>query len=66
MVSMLAGVVELVSDFLVCDEGKSLSPESARILVCFMLKLLSRKLLCCSYRNGITFFLYGYRCSKQS
>ncbi|KAF9596504.1 hypothetical protein IFM89_012235 [Coptis chinensis] len=28
------GVVELVSDFVVCEEGSSLSPESARILVC--------------------------------
>lgn len=28
-----AGVVELVSDFVVCEEGQSLSPESARILV---------------------------------
>lgn len=32
------GVVELVSDFVVCEEGKPLSPESARILVrsCFI------------------------------
>ncbi|CAA2982744.1 mRNA turnover 4 homolog [Olea europaea subsp. europaea] len=28
------GVVELVSDFIVCEEGKPLSPEAARILVC--------------------------------
>ncbi|KAJ0075041.1 hypothetical protein Patl1_34579 [Pistacia atlantica] len=28
------GVVELVSDFVVCEEGKPISPESARILVC--------------------------------
>ncbi|KAJ6727708.1 RIBOSOME ASSEMBLY FACTOR MRT4 [Salix koriyanagi] len=26
------GVIELVSDFVVCEEGKPLSPESARIL----------------------------------
>ncbi|KAK4405059.1 turnover protein 4 [Sesamum angolense] len=26
------GIVELVSDFVVCEEGKALSPESARIL----------------------------------
>lgn len=45
MLSMLAGVLELVSDFLVCDEGKPLSPESARILVCFMPKLSTRQLL---------------------
>lgn len=32
----IAGVVELVSDFVVCEEGKSLSPESAGILVCIM------------------------------
>ena len=31
--SSCAGVVELVSDFVVCEEGKPLSPESARILV---------------------------------
>lgn len=29
-----AGVIELVSDFVVCEEGKPLSPESSRILVC--------------------------------
>ncbi|CAN1825012.1 mRNA turnover protein 4 homolog [Linum perenne] len=28
------GTVELISDFVVCEEGKPLSPESARILVC--------------------------------
>lgn len=31
--SCYAGVVELVSDFVVCEEGTPLSPESARILV---------------------------------
>ena len=31
-----AGVVELLSDFVVCEEGKPLSPESARILVRFL------------------------------
>ena len=30
-----SGVVELVSDFVVCEEGKPLSPESSRILVQF-------------------------------
>ncbi|CAA2982743.1 mRNA turnover 4 homolog [Olea europaea subsp. europaea] len=29
------GVVELVSDFIVCEEGKPLSPEAARILVVY-------------------------------
>ncbi|KAJ0697140.1 putative 60S ribosomal protein L10P, insertion [Helianthus annuus] len=29
------GVVELVGDFVVCEEGKLISPESSRILVCF-------------------------------
>ncbi|MFS7985838.1 putative ribosomal protein L10P [Helianthus anomalus] len=28
------GVVELVGDFVVCEEGKPISPESSRILVC--------------------------------
>ncbi|KAK4777635.1 hypothetical protein SAY87_017822 [Trapa incisa] len=43
------GVVELVADFVVCEEGKPLSPESARILrllgiqmATFKLKLLCR------------------------
>ncbi|XP_047178649.1 mRNA turnover protein 4 homolog, partial [Vigna umbellata] len=31
-VRLKKGVVELVSDFVVCEEGKSLSPEAARIL----------------------------------
>lgn len=38
--SWCAGVVELVSDFVVCEEGKPLSPESARILVCFGLSVI--------------------------
>lgn len=32
-ISIVAGVVELVSDFTVCKEGAPLSPEAARILV---------------------------------
>ena len=32
-------MVELVSDFTVCEEGKSLSPESAGILVCIISRL---------------------------
>lgn len=40
MLFVLVGVVELVADYLVCEEGKPLSPESARILVCFMFILL--------------------------
>ncbi|XVE48704.1 hypothetical protein DITRI_Ditri01bG0023500 [Diplodiscus trichospermus] len=35
------GVVELVSDFVVCEEGKPLSPESARILVVHVLYFTS-------------------------
>ncbi|KAF1895324.1 hypothetical protein Lal_00043970 [Lupinus albus] len=31
----LKGVVELVSDYVVCEEGKPLSPEAARILLPF-------------------------------
>lgn len=38
--SWCAGVVELVSDFVVCEEGKPLSPESSRILVSVMVLLL--------------------------
>lgn len=30
-----AGVIELVSDFVVCEEGKPLSPEASRILVSY-------------------------------
>lgn len=30
---VITGVIELVSDFVVCKEGEPLSPESARILV---------------------------------
>jgi len=30
---IFTGVVELVSDFVVCEEGKPLSPEASRILV---------------------------------
>lgn len=33
--SNITGVVELVSDFVVCEEGKPLSPEAARILVSY-------------------------------
>ena len=36
---IFTGVVELVSDFVVCDEGKPLSPEAARILVSYFLLL---------------------------
>jgi hypothetical protein len=32
-----AGVVELVADHVVCEEGKPLSPEAAQILVWFSL-----------------------------
>lgn len=31
---ILTGIVELVGDFAVCEEGKPISPESSRILVC--------------------------------
>ncbi|KAL6184200.1 hypothetical protein ACLB2K_045604 [Fragaria x ananassa] len=34
------GVVELVADYVVCEQGKPLSPESARILVRSILELL--------------------------
>lgn len=38
------GAVELISDFVVCDEGKPLSPESARILRLLGMKLAVFKL----------------------
>ncbi|KAL6964354.1 hypothetical protein U1Q18_035409 [Sarracenia purpurea var. burkii] len=38
------GVVELVSDFVVCEEGRQLSPESARILRLLGIKMASFRL----------------------
>ncbi|XVF45729.1 hypothetical protein PTKIN_Ptkin02bG0229800 [Pterospermum kingtungense] len=38
------GVVELVSDFVVCEEGKPLSPESARILRLLGVKMATFRL----------------------
>ncbi|WCJ18243.1 hypothetical protein M5689_000613 [Euphorbia peplus] len=38
------GVVELVSDFVVCEEGKHLSPESARILRLLGMKMATFRL----------------------
>ncbi|KAK3184996.1 hypothetical protein Dsin_032282 [Dipteronia sinensis] len=38
------GVVELISDFVVCEEGKPLSPESARILRLLGMKMATFKL----------------------
>ncbi|XP_030459322.1 uncharacterized protein LOC115679763 [Syzygium oleosum] len=38
------GVVELVSDFVVCEEGKPLSPESARILRLLGIKMATFRL----------------------
>ncbi|KAF8394886.1 hypothetical protein HHK36_018823 [Tetracentron sinense] len=38
------GVVELVSDFVVCEEGKPLSPESARILRVLGIKMATFRL----------------------
>ncbi|KAG4945350.1 hypothetical protein JHK87_041357 [Glycine soja] len=38
------GVVELVSDFVVCDEGKPLSPEAARILRLMGIKMATFRL----------------------
>ncbi|KAK4438265.1 turnover protein 4 [Sesamum alatum] len=38
------GVVELVSDYVVCEEGKPLSPESARILRLLGIKMATFKL----------------------
>ncbi|OAY39900.1 mRNA turnover protein 4 homolog [Manihot esculenta] len=38
------GVVELVSDFVVCEEGKHLSPESARILRLLGIKMATFRL----------------------
>ncbi|KAH7575681.1 hypothetical protein ACOSP7_004464 [Xanthoceras sorbifolium] len=38
------GVVELIADFVVCEEGKPLSPESARILRMLGIKMATFKL----------------------
>ncbi|GLT27897.1 hypothetical protein SLA2020_028650 [Shorea laevis] len=38
------GVIELVSDFVVCEEGKPLSPESARILRLLEIKMATFRL----------------------
>ncbi|KAL2923279.1 mRNA turnover protein 4-like protein [Bienertia sinuspersici] len=52
------GAVELISDFVVCEEGKPLSPESARILRLLGIKMTLFKLhLICSLR-GDDFELY--------
>ncbi|KAL3843713.1 hypothetical protein ACJIZ3_001116 [Penstemon smallii] len=39
-----AGVVELVSDFVVCEEGKPISPEASRILRLLGIKMATFKL----------------------
>ncbi|KAF5743903.1 mRNA turnover protein 4 like [Tripterygium wilfordii] len=39
------GVVELVSDFIVCEEGKPLSPEASRILRLLGIKMATFRLL---------------------
>lgn len=52
------GVVELISDFVVCEEGNPLSPESSRILRLLGVKMALFKLhLICSLR-GDDFDLY--------
>ncbi|KAI5356166.1 PREDICTED: mRNA turnover [Prunus dulcis] len=53
------GVVELVSDFLVCDEGKPLSPESARILRLLGIKMATFRLHLISRWSPGEFELYG-------
>jgi hypothetical protein len=40
-----AGVVELVADHVVCEEGKPLSPEAAQTLVCIFVRWLSYVLI---------------------
>ncbi|XP_021749175.1 mRNA turnover protein 4 homolog [Chenopodium quinoa] len=46
------GVIELISDFVVCEEGNPLSPESSRILRLLGVKMTSFKLhLICSLRG---------------
>lgn len=46
------GVVELVSDFVVCEEGCSLSPESARILRLLEIQMATFRLhLICQWSN---------------
>ncbi|KAG7022338.1 mRNA turnover protein 4-like protein, partial [Cucurbita argyrosperma subsp. argyrosperma] len=51
--SGIAGVVELVSDFTVCEEGKSLSPESAGILRALGIRMATFRLnLVCRWSPG--------------
>lgn len=54
---MLVGVVELVADYLVCEEGKPLSPESARILVRFMFMLLDYEVALLLILGSLIIFL---------
>ncbi|KAI3448310.1 hypothetical protein Pfo_004975 [Paulownia fortunei] len=52
------GVVELVSDFVVCEEGKPLSPESARILRLLGIKMATFKLHLISRQSSEDFEVY--------
>ncbi|KAJ0884163.1 putative 60S ribosomal protein L10P, insertion [Helianthus annuus] len=48
------GVVELVGDFVVCEEGKLISPESSRILRLVDMKMATLKLnLICRWSPGV-------------
>ncbi|XP_073309552.1 uncharacterized protein [Primulina huaijiensis] len=47
------GVVEIVSDFMICEEGKPISPESSRILRLLGIKMATFKLyLVCRWSSG--------------
>ncbi|KAL0293744.1 UNVERIFIED_CONTAM: turnover protein 4 [Sesamum calycinum] len=52
------GIVELVSDFVVCEEGKALSPESARILRLLGIKMATFKLHLISRWSSEDFEVY--------
>ncbi|XP_073065823.1 uncharacterized protein [Primulina eburnea] len=51
-VELKEGVVEIVSDFIICEEGKPISPESSRILRLLGIKMATFKLyLVCRWRS---------------
>ncbi|WVY94914.1 hypothetical protein V8G54_034002 [Vigna mungo] len=59
--SNMTGVVELVSDFVVCEEGKPLSPEAARILRLMGIKMATFRLhlICRWSRDDFELYIDG-------
>lgn len=56
-----AGVVELVSDYVVCEEGKPISPESSRILVSIGLDM---NFVTLSYERMCMYFGISLSCEE--